>query len=347
MWRFLRPATPVPPLAEVARSALGAALGLVVTDLALWAMGGAGDRPLAQIALVAPFGATAYLVFSLPNSPLAQPWSALVGNAVSAAVALALLHLGLPLLPTVTLAVLLAIGAMALSRAMHPPGGAVAIATVLLAQSQGHAPGWGFLLHPILTGTAALVTVGMIWNPLTGRQYPLPPPSTSPSQRQTPGPMALGQALDRLRLGANLGVEDLSRLIAAADSITAAQNLGPMTAQRVMSRDPVTLSPEDSLQTAADIFRRTGYRHLPLVERGEFAGLVPQTALLGPLPDTTLFALSESVHTMPPDTPLADLLTLMATGRQICIPVTDEGRLLGLITRTDLLAAMTRGPLPA
>ncbi len=341
----LGPAMPPPPWPEIARAAAGAALGLLVTDLVLWLLGGAAERGLTHVALVAPFGATAYLVFSLPNSPLAQPWSAVVGNTLSACCALAVLWLGLPFLAAVPLAVLAAMSAMALARAMHPPGGAVAIATVLLADQAAAPPGWTFALHPILTGSATLVATAILWNRLTGRTYPFRQPATAPAQRQGPGPLALASALDRLRMGANLGVEDLSRLIAAAESISAAQDRGPMTAARLMSRDLTTLDPATPLPEAARLFRQTGYRHLPLVGNGEFMGLVPQTALLGPLPQVALYDLSEQVESLPSDTPLADLLALMATGRQICIPVVDQGRLRGLITRTDLLAAMTHGPL--
>lgn len=342
----LRPAMPPPAPREIARAAIGAALGLALTDLALWLLGGGQARALAHVVLVAPFGASAYLVFSLPNSPLAQPWSVVVGNTLSALAALAVLALGLPFLPSVSLAVLLAMAAMALGRAMHPPGGAVAIATVLLAQ-QGAPPGPGFALHPILLGSALLVLTGVLWNRLTGRTYPFRQPAPGPTpaaQRQGPGPLALASALDRLRMGANLGVEDLSRLIAAAEAISSAQDRGPMTADRIMSRNLTLLDPATPLAEAARLFRQTGFRHLPLVGHDEFMGLVPQTALLGPLPDLALFDLSEKVQSVPPETPLADLLALMATGRQICIPVVDKGRLQGLITRTDLLAAMSHGP---
>jgi len=152
----------LPPL-EVARAALGAALGLLLADLALWGLG-AG-----QTALIAPFGASAFLIFSVPGSPLAQPWPAVVGNTVSALSALAVLLLGLPPLATICLAVLLAIVAMALTRSLHPPGGAVAIATVLAA------PAFSFALIPVAAGSAALVLGGILWHRALGRPYPLRP----------------------------------------------------------------------------------------------------------------------------------------------------------------------------
>jgi CBS domain-containing membrane protein len=168
---------PVMPWAaprEVARAAIGAALGLFLADVILWLMGGAGVPMMTQTALIAPFGASAFLIFAVPNSPLAQPWSAVVGNTVSALSALLVLQVGLPMVPAISAAVLLAMVAMALTRATHPPGGAVAIATVLLARPD-HVPGLTFALIPVFAGTLALFLLGLVWNRATGRPYPHPP----------------------------------------------------------------------------------------------------------------------------------------------------------------------------
>ena len=343
IWGF-GPAVPMPAPRDIVRGAVGAALGLFLSDVILWLLGGAGAPMMIRSALIAPFGASAFLIFSVPNSPLAQPWSAVVGNTVSALSALAVLQAHLPMVPAIAAAVFLAMVAMALTRALHPPGGAVAIATVLLARPD-HLPPLSFALIPVFSGTLALVLLGMVWHRSTARHYPFRQPSTAPAQRQTPGPMALAAALDRMRMGANLGVEDLSRLIAAAEAIGAAQDLGPLTAAKVMSRDLTTLAPTTELTEAARIFRTTGFRHLPLVDGDRYVGLVPQTALLGPLPDLPLTALAETARSLGPETPLADLVTLLAEGGQTCIPVTQGGALVGLITRTDLLAALTHGPI--
>jgi CBS domain-containing membrane protein len=168
------PVMPLAPLREVARAAIGAALGLFLADLILWGLGGAGVPMMTQSALIAPFGASAFLIFAVPNSPLAQPWSAVVGNTVSALSALLVLQAHLPMVPAISAAVLLAMVAMALTRATHPPGGAVAIATVLLAKPD-HMPGLSFALIPVFAGTVALVLLGLIWNRATGRAYPHPP----------------------------------------------------------------------------------------------------------------------------------------------------------------------------
>ena len=169
--RGFGPVMPLAPLREVARAAVGAALGLFLADLILWVLVGAGAPMMTQTALIAPFGASAFLIFAVPNSPLAQPWSAVVGNTVAALSALLVLQIHMPMVPAISAAVLLAMVAMALARATHPPGGAVAIATVLLAKPD-HLPGLSFALIPDFTGTLALVALGLIWNRATGRAYP-------------------------------------------------------------------------------------------------------------------------------------------------------------------------------
>ena len=85
-WHHFYPALPAFHGVEALRAGVGALLGI-----GLCALGVAAAAPLgvSSLYLVAPLGATAVLVFCVPNSPLAQPWSAVVGNGAAALVALA------------------------------------------------------------------------------------------------------------------------------------------------------------------------------------------------------------------------------------------------------------------
>ncbi|MCW1917258.1 HPP family protein [Rhodobacter sp. KR11] len=153
---------------DAARMALGLALGLTLAQVGMGLV--AGDiwgHPW----LIAPFGASAVLIFGVPSSPLAQPWTVVIGNAVSGLVALGVLQLGLPVVAAAILAASLAVAAMGLLRATHPPGGAVALALVL-AQTLGQTPDLGFWASRVVLGSCLLVAVGVFWNPMTGRAYP-------------------------------------------------------------------------------------------------------------------------------------------------------------------------------
>ncbi|MFZ4641098.1 MAG: HPP family protein [Nodosilinea sp.] len=77
--------------------------------------------------IAAPFGATAVLVFAVPDSPLAQPRNVIGGNCIGAIVAIVLVHYFGSLPWVMAVAVATAIKLMQLTRTLHPPGGAVAL----------------------------------------------------------------------------------------------------------------------------------------------------------------------------------------------------------------------------
>ena len=346
-WRSLGPAIPRPAPADTARSALGVAMGLAVAELVLRFV---SPGTPAALLLIAPFGATGYLIFAVPSSPLAQPWPVVVGNTVSALAALLVLLLPLPGLAQAVLAVALAVAGMALLRAQHPPGGAVALACVLAALA-GHPPAWVWPLLPVALGSLTLAGFGALWAALTGRAYPfrlpapvsavLSPVPAAPAHRLTPSPEALAESLTQLRLAANIGVEDLARVIDRAEALSPGLDPAALHAGAVMSRDVVTASADAAAADLIALFQRRGFKSLPVLDgQGQFLGLIPQAALLGAGPGLTAAALARPVQTLTPEAPLTDLITMLADGVQAAVPILDRGRLVGIVTRSDLIAAL-------
>ncbi len=171
--------------------------------------------------LVAPFGASSVLLFAVPNSPLAQPWSAIVGNTVAALVGVAVCLLVTDPVLRIALAVGLAITATILCRAIHPPAGAVAMTAAMSPDAIAHLGFW-FALTPIAVGTVFLVLLATAYARLTGRHYPFrqfDDPSghgtkdRNPTERLGLSEEELTGILERYRQSFNLGVEDLARLI--------------------------------------------------------------------------------------------------------------------------------------
>lgn len=346
--RALGPAMPWPKPAEAVRAGLGAAIGLVVAGVILHRLSG-GAVPM----LIAPFGATAFLIFAVPNSPLAQPWSVVVGAIVSALVAIAVVHLVPQQLPAAALAVGGAMIAMAACRAMHPPAGAVALLIVLTADPAA-LPGPLFALHPVAEGSALLVALGVIWNRATGRVYPFrqaPAPGPqgtadpAPDRRLGLLPQDLQAILARLRLGPNLGAEDLGRALEAAEAEATARHLGGFTARDVMSRDLVFVAPDTAEPEVAALFRRHGFKTLPVRRPdGTLAGMIQDRDLIGVDSNLTAADLAGPAAPLPPDATLAQLLALISDGRQQSVPIVEGegGHLIGLITRSDLIALLSR-----
>lgn len=117
--------------------------------------------------LMAPFGASCVLLFSVPGSPLSQPMNVVGGHVVSTAVALAL-HMLLPdAWWAAALAVGLAVTLMAVLRVTHPPAGADPL-LVFAAD-----PGWSFLVMPVLAGSVSLVVIAAAFHRLTRTAYPM------------------------------------------------------------------------------------------------------------------------------------------------------------------------------
>jgi len=143
------------------RGALGALLGIGLAGM----LGLVVNHDLAPF-LIAPMGAAAVLIFVVPASPLAQPWSVIGGNLLSTLVGLAV-HALLPASPWCgALAVAGAIAVMSLARCLHPPGGACALFACLFTGPAA------LLIGAVLANVAALVACGWLWNNLTGHPWP-------------------------------------------------------------------------------------------------------------------------------------------------------------------------------
>ncbi|MEE4453768.1 HPP family protein [Novosphingobium resinovorum] len=159
-----------------ARGAIGAALGIALAGIVTWYALHLypGDHARMLPFLVAPLGASAVLVFCVPASPLAQPWAVIGGDLLSGGVGLLVGHLlGDPWL-SAFVAVGLAIAVMALTRSLHPPGGASALLFALGAT--GEVPwDWTWLL-PISANVLLLCGFGWLYNNLTGHSWPHRPP---------------------------------------------------------------------------------------------------------------------------------------------------------------------------
>ncbi|WP_189677580.1 HPP family protein [Sphingomonas glacialis] len=147
---------------------IGALIGIALTSLvSATALHGRAPLPL----LVAPIGASAVLVFAVPASPLAQPWSVVGGNVVSALVGVTAAYF----VPIPYLAVGVAVGgailAMSLLRCLHPPGGAAALTAVIGGPAVLGA-GYAFPFVPVGINSLILILTGIAFHRGSGHSYP-------------------------------------------------------------------------------------------------------------------------------------------------------------------------------
>ncbi|QWD68630.1 HPP family protein [Polynucleobacter sp. VK25] len=150
--------------AERLRSVFGAFIGLA---LVLTVAKYLGELSGLDEWLMASLGASALLVFALPQSPMAQPWAVVAGNTLSALVGITVLHLVSEPLLAMPLAASLAIMGMFILRCLHPPAAAVALIVVL-----GHVTHYRYAFFPVMVDSILLVLAGGIYSNLTGKAYP-------------------------------------------------------------------------------------------------------------------------------------------------------------------------------
>ncbi|HHX8658879.1 TPA: HPP family protein [Vibrio diabolicus] len=106
------------------------------------------------VLLMAPFGATAVLVFGVPSSPLAQPKNVIIGHFITASIGIAFSQY-VEITPiTLAIATGLGVSAMLITKTTHPPAGANPI--LIMASGLG----WSFLFTPVLIGAVVIVLVG-------------------------------------------------------------------------------------------------------------------------------------------------------------------------------------------
>ena len=364
---------------EQLRAGIGAIVGLMLTAfLSYFFLSGKSGMAF----LVAPMGASSVLLFGVPASPLAQPWSVFGGNVVSAIVGVTCASLIDNPMLAAPLAGGFAIVCMFLLRCLHPPGGAVAL-TAVLAGPSVHAAGYEFAFIQVGLNSALMVVAALVYNNLTGRRYPHSQQSgmqpvhdtrnLTPTERVgfTRGDLdavlaSYGQVLDVSR-------DDLENIIVATEMKAHERRFGIITCGDIMSKDPITVDFSTELKQAWHLLRHHDLRALPVLNRARrVIGIVAQSDFLkhSDLDDYVSFAerlrrflmSSPDTHSDKPEvvgqimvskvltarahTPIVELVPMMSNSGLHHIPVVDDdNRFVGMVSQSDLLASLYEGRL--
>jgi CBS domain-containing protein len=135
-----------------------------------------------------------------------------------------------------------------------------------------------------------------------------------------------------------------------------------MLAAQFMTVDVVTLRPGTSVKAAAATLVDRNVASAPVVDdAGRLVGMLSELDLLlhdvpsDPLahlspveqeaaapPRTVAEVMTRDVIGLPPTADAAEFLAHMATDRIVCLPVVEDGRLVGVVSRRDLLRLLAR-----
>ena len=119
--------------------------------------------------------------------------------------------------------------------------------------------------------------------------------------------------------------------------------------RKYMSQNPHTIGQEQPLTVAHDVMRQHNVRHLPVLEGGKLVGVVSQRDLhlietlrdVDPAKTTVDEAMTADVYVTGPDAPLDEVASHMAEHKYGSAVVVERGKVVGLFTTVDALAALS------
>jgi len=130
-----------------------------------------------------------------------------------------------------------------------------------------------------------------------------------------------------------------------------------MQVREIMSTNIEVVDRNDNLRTVEERMATKQLRHLPVLEQGEIVGLVTQRDLFKAAQSSAMGygekaqqAYLQSVRvkeimtypvvTITPDISVAAAADMMITKGIGCLPVVDDQKLIGMVTKTDLLRCL-------
>lgn len=349
---------------EWIRAATGVALAVVFT---FWLSSLLYGTTTAMI-LLGPAGASAVLLFVVSSGALAQPWPVVGSYMLASLVSVAALHLPLPQMSIATLmlgSVGLVVFGMLVLRCVHPPASAMTVVIVLAGDLLTPLGGW--LPLPIMLNACCLLFCATLYNNLTGIRYPKQSPQGNlhhtrdmlPAQRVGFTEEDLDRALDQFGTFVDITRHDLEQIIRDTETSALRRRMGDIRAEQIMSRDIRTVGPDTTVRQAIGMFRHHHVKTLPVVDAdGRVQGIISLSDLLAQLDlpmgrilptrvnlwrDQPLRRIMTApVITVDGQTHVVDMIPLMSSQGLHCLPVLDNERIVGMVTQTDVIAALHR-----
>lgn len=123
----------------------------------------------------------------------------------------------------------------------------------------------------------------------------------------------------------------------------------------IMTTDIIALNRDDDLETAEILFKRHKIRHIPVVKEGVILGMLSYTDLLrisfadavdedADEVDSLVYnmftieqVMAKNVISVSSDTTIKEVAEILSKREFHAIPVVDKGRLVGIVTTTDLI----------
>jgi CBS domain-containing membrane protein len=330
--------------------------------------------------LIASMGASAVILFIIPNSPLAQPWPLVGGQLVSTVIGVACAQQ----IPDTALASAYAVAgsvlAMLLLRCLHPPGAAAALAPVLGGYSISTL-GYGFVLMPVGINVVAMLMMALVINRwLLRHEYPvgIRKPSSrknshhgfivEPARHTGVSEQDVELALQNRDTFMDVSSGDLSKLLTDVQKNSFKRHSGHNTCADIMVSDGLAVEYGTDVEEAWKLMHREKTKALPVIDKSrrvigiitwhdffkfitvnanetfqeKFLAFIRRTPDISTdKPESVGHIMTSPVTVLPESTHIADLIPLMSNQGYRQIPIiNNENRLVGIVYQDNLIAAL-------
>lgn len=331
------------------RSALAGLVGVLLLEALLSGLPLQSESHL----LLAPAGASAVILYSLPHSPLGQPWALIGGLGVSAMAGLLCGHFIPWSWAAIACAVALSIWLMAALHCLHPPGGAMAIVMASLPQA-----GWGGALSSVSWNICGLLLGAMLMNNLLKqRRYPQCAAATGSSITVIPRARSgiehedLQYACERIDSYLDVSEADLVRIYNLAVD-NAFRRHSTTCCADLMTRQVIAVERQTTIADAWRILRQRQLKSLPVIDlerkvigvlsledflQPELVGVTLGDGAIDEIMSTQFFTVTET-----DDISIVARLLIECHHPHAVPVIAADGQLAGILSQTDIVAALYR-----
>ena len=206
------------------------------------------------------------------------------------------------------------------------------------------------------------MVVAIIYNRMLGKPYPQRPQvntrtaDPTPMQKVSIQPSDIQQVLEAQSQLLDISEYDLQKIILEAQHLANRRHVSQFRCSDIMSVQVISLYADDHIHTALEKFKQINLMSLPVVSKVDgIEHLVGTLALYDVVewfkraadPKATweehvYQIMNPQVVTVKPEQPIQDLVPYFVERSFNYIPVVEHQRLIGMISRADMIAALNQ-----
>ncbi len=131
-----------------------------------------------------------------------------------------------------------------------------------------------------------------------------------------------------------------------------------MKVYEIMNRSVITCAPHETLSTILNKFKLFNISGMPVAEKKHLVGMITLKDIYGFFPPPEEMCgenqevlkeklatpvheiMTREIHVLPPATPVDEAARIMVENRINRLPVVDRGKIVGIVTRWDIIKAL-------